>query len=132
MEIKYLNTPLNPDDIYHLYEQLNWNTYLKLSKEKLNLAMEQSWRVVYAYHNKALIGTGRVISDGIINAYLCGVGVISEFRNKGIGLQISKLLIESCAEKGLLIQLFCEDHLIPYYKKLGFSEFAVGMKRTRD
>ncbi|EON76017.1 hypothetical protein ADIS_3495 [Lunatimonas lonarensis] len=130
MEIQYLDKPLGPDDLFDLYEKLDWNKYLKLTKEDLNLAMEQSWRVVYAYHNKALIGTGRVISDGIINAYLCGVGVIPELQNKGIGRQISKLLIESCTKKGLPIQLFCEDRLIPFYKKFGFTEFAIGMKKT--
>lgn len=128
MHIEYTNIPRKPDDIYYLYDCLGWNDFLKLSKEQLSRAMDQNWYVVYAYAGEELIGTGRVISDGITNAYLCGLGVVPSYRNRGIGTEISSRLVTHCKSNNLHIQLFCEEHLVPYYKNMGFEVFAVGMK----
>lgn len=128
MGIKYITEPLKQDDIYLLYECLGWNDFLKLDKNQLSKAMEQSWHVIYAYDGDKLVGTGRVISDGVTNAYLCGLGVMMEYRKKGIGTEISKRLVEHCRNYNLHIQFFCEERLVPYYRNQGFEVFAVGMK----
>ena len=128
MEIIYSTELSSPESIYALYESLGWNDFLKLSKEQLARAMEQSWYVVYAYDREKLIGTGRVVSDGIINAYLCGLGVDSAYRNQGIGTEISKRLVAHCKKNCLHTQFFCEEDLVPYYTNMGFNVFAVGMK----
>lgn len=78
-----------------------------------------------------LVGTGRVVSDGIINAYLCGLGVIPDYRNKGIGMEISKRLVEHSKSNGFHIQFFCEEKLVPYYKNMGFEIFAIGMRKRK-
>ena len=126
--IQYTTEPKHDADIYGLYEVLNWNAYLKLDATKLAQAMKQSWLVIYAYDGDALVGTGRIVSDGIINAYLCGLGVDEAYRKQGIGTEISKRLVVACKEQGLHIQFFCEEHLVPYYQGQGFIKFAVGMK----
>lgn len=130
MNIIYKEKQKQNRDIYDLYEALGWNDFLKLSEEKLAKAMEQSWHVVYAYYGDELVGTGRVISDGITNAYLCGLGVKAEYRNKGIGTEISKRLVEKCKNNNLHIQFYCEERLVPYYENMGFQYFAVGMKKA--
>ncbi len=128
MGIKYTTKLTSHEELFYLYECLEWNDFLQLSKDQLVKAMEQSWYVIYAYDEEKLVGTGRVISDGVINAYLCGLGVIPAYRNKGIGTEISKRLVEYCNGSNLHIQLFCEEKLVPYYKNKGFEIFAVGMK----
>ncbi|TQR42175.1 GNAT family N-acetyltransferase [Paenibacillus popilliae] len=128
MEIRYESELPTPEEIYELYEYLQWNTYLGLSQEKLLKAMQQSYCAIYAYHEDQLIGTGRIISDGIINAYLCGLGVHPDYRGQGIGTAISRLLMEQCSNHNLHLQFFCEEELVPYYERLGFTVFAVGMK----
>lgn len=114
--------------LFELYERLNWNSFLKLNEEQLIVAMQQSWYTVYAFDNNFLIGTGRVISDGIINGYLCGLGVLPQYRKRGIGTEISRLLVEECQKNNLHIQFFCEEKLVTYYEKMGFKSFAIGMK----
>lgn len=128
MEIRYESELPRAEEIYALYEHLQWNTYLGLTQEKLLKAMQQSYYAIYAYHEHQLIGTGRIISDGIINAYLCGLGVHPDYRGQGIGSAITRLLIESCSNHNLHLQFFCEEELVPYYEKLNFTVFAVGMK----
>ncbi|WP_315941143.1 GNAT family N-acetyltransferase [Clostridium botulinum] len=64
----------------------------------------------------------------LINAYLCGVGVDSHFRNRGIGTEICRRLLMHCFENNLHTQLFCEDNLVPYYEKVGLEKFTIGMR----
>lgn len=117
-----------PDALYELYESLQWTQNLKITPETLMQSMSGSYRVVYAYADKKLVGTGRLISDGVINTYLCGVGVHPEFQGQGIGKAICETLISYGKANGLQIQLFCSEKLIPYYEALHFKKFAEGMK----
>jgi ribosomal protein S18 acetylase RimI-like enzyme len=116
------------EDLYSLYECLEWNGFLKLNQEQLSKAMEQSWYVIYAYEEEKLVGTGRLISDGVINAYMCGLGVAPDYRGKGIGTEIIRRLVEHGKSNNLHIQFFCEEQLVPYYKNMRFEIFAIGMK----
>ncbi|MBU5592704.1 GNAT family N-acetyltransferase [Clostridium sp. MSJ-4] len=70
----------------------------------------------------------RIVSEEIINAYLCGIGVDPHFRNRGIGAEISRRFVMHCLENNLHTQLLCEEYLIPYYIKAGFEKFATGMR----
>jgi len=127
-DIVYSTVTPAAEDIWDLYNALGWAEFLKLSAKELHLAMQQSWFAVYAYQGERLVGTGRVVSDGAINAYLCGLGVHQDHRNKGIGTEISRRLVEHCRTRNLHIQFFCEERLVPYYSAMGFKVFAVGMK----
>ncbi len=115
-------------DLYDLYEALDWNRFLGLDSEKLYSAMKNSWRVVCCYDNNRLVATGRIISDGITNGYICGLGVLKDHRGQGIAAELCKMMIEECQRSGLHIQLLCEEDLVPYYEGLGFSRFTVGMR----
>lgn len=128
MELRYTTTFPAKEDLYALYENLGWNDFLKLSPERLLIAMKQSWYSIYVYSGNKLVATGRIVSDGIINAYLCGLGVDSHFRNRGIGTEICKRLLMHCLENNLHTQLFCEDNLVPYYEKVGLEKFTIGMR----
>jgi ribosomal protein S18 acetylase RimI-like enzyme len=74
-----------------------------------------------------MIATGRVVSDGVTNAYICGVGVLPQHRNKGIATKIISMLIKYCRENNLHTQLFCSEHLVPFYERMGLEKFATGM-----
>lgn len=128
MELRYTMMFPEKEDLYDLYEELGWNDFLGLSPEQLLIAMKQSWYSIYVYNGNMLIATGRIVSDGIINAYLCGVGVDAHFRNRGIGTEIIRRLVTHCLENNLHTQLFCEESLVSYYKKAGFEKFAIGMR----
>lgn len=128
MSIIYTGLIPNADDLYALYEIEGWNNFLKLQKEVLHQAMVQSWCVLSAYHENRLVGTARVISDGIINAYLCGLIVHPDYRNKGIGTELIQKLVDKCKKNNLHVQFFSEEKNSPYYEKQGFKRFAIGFK----
>lgn len=129
MNIKYTSELPTADSIYGLYEHLGWNAFLQLDQDRLLAAMRLSWYAIYAYHGSRLIATGRIISDGITNAYLCGLGVHSDYRGKGIGKEVMRLLMEHCNTAKVHLQFFCEEELVPYYENMDCIAFAVGMRK---
>jgi len=129
MEYEWLDNEKKKGDLFLLYQSLGWQDFLQLNRYTLKKAMDNSWLVLYVYEKDRLIGTGRVISDGVMNAYICGIGVEVAFRNQGIGSAILNALVEKCSAEKLHIQLFCEEHLKRYYETKGFQVFAVGMKK---
>nr|WP_255433965.1 GNAT family N-acetyltransferase [Ammoniphilus sp. CFH 90114] len=129
MDIRYTRDVPSPQDLFELYDAVRWNNYLKSPPEKLHQAMVQSWCVMSAYDSRnKLIGTGRVISDGTIQALICGLVVHPEHQGRGIGKELFNRLVEKCRKDSLHIQLLCTEALVPYYKRLGFETFATGMK----
>lgn len=127
MDLVYTSELPTKEDLYELYDHLGWNGFTKLSPERLLEAMKQSWYSIYVYSGKKLIGTGRVVSDGISNAYMCGLGVNTDYRNRGIGTEIVRRLVQRCSKSNLHIQFLCEEHLVRYYEKMGFEKFGAGM-----
>jgi ribosomal protein S18 acetylase RimI-like enzyme len=71
------------------------------------------------------VGMGRVISDGISDAYIQDVVVLKNYRGTGIGKKIVKKLLDYCLEKKLLwIGLIAEDNQSAFYTPLGFNKFS--------
>lgn len=127
--IKYNHQLPTAEQIYQFYHSLDWEPSLGKTAKQLFLAMKGSWYLVCAWDNEILVGMARVVSDGFLNAYLCGLGVLPDYRHQGIGSRLTSLVLKACEDQGLKPQFFCEEHLIPYYQKMGFSPFAVGMKK---
>jgi diamine N-acetyltransferase len=127
-EVQITDQLVSTEALYDLYEALGWNDYLKLNHEALGQAMAKSYKVLYATIDDRLVGTGRLISDGVINAYFCGLGVHPEFQGLGIGSELTRQIFEVAKENGLHLQLFCDTPMVPYYEKFGCKVFEVGMK----
>ncbi|MHC0036948.1 GNAT family N-acetyltransferase [Pseudoneobacillus sp. C159] len=127
MGIQY--TAIHPENfrqVLHLYESLNWNS-LGLTIDDLERMCKQSWFVIYAYDEDRLVGMGRIVSDGIITGVLCGVGVDPSYQSRGIGKEIVIRLADHCEKNKVIPQLMCVETLEPYYQKLGFEKFTIGM-----
>ena len=68
------------------------------------------------------VGMGRVISDGIADAYVQDLVVLSHWRNKGIGKRIVSALIEGCQTDGITwIGLIAQPGTDAFYRSLGFE-----------
>ena len=65
---------------------------------------------------------GRVVSDGVSDAYIQDVVVLDDWRGKGIGKAIVKKLLDFCLEHKLLwIGLVAEPGTKGLYTPLGFK-----------
>ena len=71
------------------------------------------------------IGMGRVISDGIADAYIQDLVVLPDWRNKNTGGMIVSALIEQCVSNGISwIGLIAQPGTDAFYRSLGFEPMA--------
>ena len=120
-----------PDDFNELvkiYKELGWNS-LQLTVTDLEKMCKQSWYAAYAYDNQKLVGMGRVISDGVITAIICGLCVLPCFQSRGIGKELMSQIINYCEEQRVIPQLMCVENLESYYEEFGFERFTIGMTK---
>ena len=67
------------------------------------------------------VGMGRVISDGIADAYIQDLVVLAMWRNKGVGRRIVSALLEGCRSSGITwIGLIAQPGTDAFYRSLGF------------
>jgi predicted GNAT family acetyltransferase len=92
---------------------------------QLKTSFENSYSTRIAYANSCIIGTARVLSDGICNAYVVDVWTLSAYRRQGIARTMMQQLLAEL--EGQHVYLFT-DSAVDFYKKVGFTERPVGME----
>jgi ribosomal protein S18 acetylase RimI-like enzyme len=80
---------------------------------------------VIAYAGGRIVGTARVLSDGVCNAYVVDVWTLSQFRRRGIAREMMKRLVEPL--RGQHVYLFTDDY-VKFYEAIGFRERATGLE----
>ena len=94
------------------------------SPEQLKTSFENSYAACVAYANDRIVGTARVLSDSVCNAYLVDIWTLSAYRRRGIATIMVQNLLGRL--KGQHVYLFTDD--VPeLYAKLGFAEQSIGM-----
>jgi GNAT superfamily N-acetyltransferase len=81
--------------------------------------------VVFVYDDQKLIGFGRAISDGLIQAAIYDVAVTPAWQGKGIGKQIIEKIVASLP--GCNFILYASPGKEPFYEKLKFRRMKTGM-----
>ena len=97
------------------------------SPEQLKTSFENSYAICIAYAEGRMIGTARVLSDGVCNAYLVDVWTLSEFRHKGIASTMIQKLMSQLSGQHVYLQT---DDAQELYAKLGFVEQPTGMSKV--
>jgi ribosomal protein S18 acetylase RimI-like enzyme len=92
--------------------------------EELHRSFASSHSTVMAWMGNAVVGTARLLADGICNAYLVDVWTDSRYRRRGIGTAMVERLLS--AVPGHHVALFTDEHP-GFYKSLGFEIEEVGM-----
>ncbi|MBA3350190.1 MAG: GNAT family N-acetyltransferase [Actinobacteria bacterium] len=92
--------------------------------------LEQSFAVsqfaVFACSGNEVVGTARLLADGVCNAYLIDVWTKSSWRRRGIGREMVSRLLQKVP--GHHVGLFT-DSATNFYEGLGFQREEVGMSR---
>ena len=97
------------------------------SPEQLKTSFENSYAICIAYAEGRMIGTARVLSDGVCNAYLVDVWTLSEFRHRGIASTMIQKLMSQLNGQHVYLQT---DDAQELYAKLGFVEQPTGMSKV--
>jgi len=114
----------NIEDIISLYKAGKW---WKPGSDTtiIPTLIKNSFAFAVAINNRTYnaVGMGRVLSDGISDAYIQDVVVLEEWRKRGIGKKIIQTLINYCLSKQVTwIALISEPGQDVFYQPLGFKE----------
>jgi GNAT superfamily N-acetyltransferase len=94
---------------------------------ELKRSFGNSHAVVIAWASGRVVGTARLLADGVCNAYLIDVWTQSSHRRRGVGTTMVKMLLETVP--GHHVGLFTEE-CEPFYRNLGFDREQGGMSRV--
>ncbi|MEF3353853.1 GNAT family N-acetyltransferase [Paenibacillus sp. GYB006] len=123
MEFLYIEKAPFAEDFIKLVESTGWQGIVSKELSKLRESLINSWYLISVYDGKDLIGSGRIISDGILHALICDLIVLPEYHGRGVGTEILKRLLNKCkAHDIVMVQLFAAKDKFNYYKKFGFEE----------
>ncbi|RMF52128.1 MAG: N-acetyltransferase [Bacteroidetes bacterium] len=80
---------------------------------------QRSSLVLSVWHHGHLVGLARVLTDGVLNSYLCELAVEPDVQGLGIGKRLIREIMERC--KGTDLVLRDSDISSTFYAHLGFE-----------
>lgn len=119
-----LVTSWKPAEIADLYRAGGWWKDEWNPKELPRLIGGSfAFAVAVERHSDQAVGMGRVISDGISDAYIQDVVVTPHYRHHGIGCMIVAELVAHCLSRGISwIGCIATPQTAGFYRELGFSQ----------
>ena len=95
--------------------------------------LNNSSKVIIAFdegENRAA-GFITAVSDGVLSAYIPLLEVLPEYKNQSIGRELVRRMLEELKDI-YMIDLCCDDDLIPFYKKFGMIQGNSMLIRNYD
>ncbi|HUS75325.1 MAG TPA: GNAT family N-acetyltransferase [Methanothrix sp.] len=111
------------DQIVELYRAAGWWKE-EMDASKINDLIQGSFLFAVAIDisTSRAVGMGRVISDGIADAYIQDLVVQGDWRSWGVGTMILTLLLEECKLRNITwIGLIAEPGSEEFYRSHGFA-----------
>lgn len=126
-EVKY-ETALENVDWQHMKSTLAADRFDNgRTPRQLQESFENSCASIIAYADRQVIGTARVLSDGVCNAYIIDVWTLTKYRRRGIASTMIKMLLAKL--NGQHVYLFADDAM-EFYEKLGFKPQSIGLGKV--
>jgi GNAT superfamily N-acetyltransferase len=93
--------------------------------DEYRISHENSAAVVLVRAGDEYVGNGRILSDGVCNAYLLDIWTATAWRRRGIGGEIVRRLVATVPGQHVLL---VTDDRADFYASLGFRERQVAME----
>ncbi len=97
------------------------------SPEQYRRSHENSHAVVFGRCDGEFVANGRILSDGVCNAYLVDVWTATPYRRRGVGREVVNRLLATVP--GQHVGLFTDD-MQAFYETLGFQPQVGGMSKV--
>ncbi|MER1957197.1 MAG: GNAT family N-acetyltransferase [Solibacillus sp.] len=93
--------------------------------------LQNSAHIVLAIDDEKnqVVGFITAISDGVLSAYIPLLEVLPTFKNQGIGKQLVEQMLAQLQDI-YMIDLCCDDDLVPYYEHFGLFKGNAMLKRN--
>jgi ribosomal protein S18 acetylase RimI-like enzyme len=94
--------------------------------ELLRTAFTNSLYRCFVFDEGRLVGTGRVLGDGVDAAYLCDVAILPSHQGRGLGdAIIARLLARARGHRKII--LYAVPGKEGFYKRFGFKRMSTAM-----
>jgi len=123
IEIKFVDK-WDAEVIVNLYKSANWWKD-SFNSSNVSSLIKGSYRfaVVINKDEKKAIGMGRLLSDGVSDAYIQDLVILNDYRGLGLGKKLVKFLLDYCKSKDInWIGLISEPGQSKFYYNLGFAK----------
>jgi len=110
------------EEIVALYKAGHWwREWYHTSQISSLIAQSFAFAVAVDTTTGKAVGMGRVLSDGISDAYIQDVVLLPKYRKYGLGTKLVQMLISQCKKCGIhWIGCIAEPGIEQFYKELGF------------
>jgi ribosomal protein S18 acetylase RimI-like enzyme len=121
IEIKFVTTWLE-NDIVQLYKAGGWwKEAWGPSGIKTLIECSVAVAVAGGCSSGKAVGMGRLISEGVSDAYIQDLVVLPRYRSQGVGKQIVATLLDYCLSRGISwIGLIAEPGNEDFFRDMGF------------
>ncbi len=111
------------EEIVRLYQAGGWwSETADASNIPALICGSFAFAVVVEKTTGAAVGMGRVLSDGVSDAYIQDMVLLPPYRNRGLGKQLAHTLVEHCLSRDIRwIGLIAEPGYDGFYKSVGFN-----------
>ncbi|WP_096272119.1 GNAT family N-acetyltransferase [Paucisalibacillus globulus] len=100
-------------------------THLKLLKNSSYIVLAIDEEV------NRVVGFITATSDGVLSAYIPLLEVLPEYKNQGIGKELVSRMLKQL-DHLYMIDLCCDEDLVPYYEKFGMFKGTGMILRNYD
>ncbi|MEO7260379.1 MAG: GNAT family N-acetyltransferase [Jatrophihabitantaceae bacterium] len=97
------------------------------SPDQYRRSHENSHAVIFGRCDGGFVANGRILSDGVCNAYLVDIWTASAHRRRGVGREVVNRLLATVP--GQHVGLFT-DEAATFYQTLGFRTQVGGMSKV--
>jgi len=97
--------------------------------DRFQRMIEEPNRHLVALDHKRIVGFGRALCDGVSNGYLSMVAVAPDYRRKGVGRELVRLLMGDDPEITWVLR--SGRGTDGFWEKLGFKASTIAMERVR-
>ena len=118
------NIPLPTPKVVALYQSVGWTSY---SRDPIGLksAIHNSSYVVSAWHDDALVGLARCLSDDVHIVYLQDILVDPDHQGQAIGKRLMKAVFKRYSSHSTIVLLTDNQTVVKqFYEGLGMSDVS--------
>ena len=121
------NGPCPPLQLKALWDLIPWAQ--GRDPESIERTIQATELMVLAWDEDRLVGSTRVITDGVYYATIWDVIVHPDYRGQGVGYRMVEAAVDPFRHRGFsYIALYSVVGVEPFYERLGFRRHPAGMR----